>query len=274
MKSRVAPSAQCRSSIASSTGPERPSRSSRASSPSNRRPWRVLASSSAPVPVPPSSGSSSASALRVAAGREAASSRASPRASGRSAATSGAYGICAPPSSRHWPISTRAPRSRARDSNSRRSRVLPTPDSPAMNANAGRPPAARSRAPSSVSSSAPRPTKVGEATRRAMTPLSRTASDHGTRSGARRGAGAAGSLARARGERGRAGDGHRPRRCAAAVGRPSVWESVPGAARGGTPCAAATRCVIRVRTEASRRRGWRRPCGPARRWRDGCDRIR
>ncbi len=164
MKSRVEPSAQCRSSIASSTGAERPSRSSSASSASNRRPWRARGSSSEWLPVPPSSGSSSASALRVPAGRLSASASARPRTSGRSAPTSGAYGICAPPSSRHWPSSTRAPCSRARASNSRSMRVLPMPDSPLTNANAGSPPAARSNASLRRSSSAPRPTKTGEVT--------------------------------------------------------------------------------------------------------------
>ena len=60
---------------------------------------------------------------------------------------------------------------RARGSSSRSSRVLPTPDSPATNANDGRPAAARSSAPSSSSSSAARPTNVSELTRRATGPI-------------------------------------------------------------------------------------------------------
>jgi hypothetical protein len=88
MKSRVPPSAQCRSSIASRTGSPRPSWSSRPSSASKTRPWRARGSSSWRVPVPPSSGSSSASALRVAAGSAAAAGPARPRARGLGAGES------------------------------------------------------------------------------------------------------------------------------------------------------------------------------------------
>ncbi len=58
-----------------------------------------------------------------------------------------------------------ARRMRARASSSATSRLLPTPDSPATNVNAGTPAAARPSAPSRAASSSARPTNVGEETR-------------------------------------------------------------------------------------------------------------
>ena len=175
MKSRVAPSAQCRSSIASSTGPVRPSRSSSASSASNRRPWRAL-SARRPRgrPVPPSSGSSSASALRVGPrqrlgllGGEPARERAQ---RGRRAARRGSARRPARGTGR----AARARRPRARGTRTRaaaascrrptRRRRTRTPG--------GRPRRGRARR-RATSSSAPRPTKIGEVTRRDTPPLSR-----------------------------------------------------------------------------------------------------
>ena len=82
-------------------------------------------------------------------------------ASVRSMSTSGANGRPSPPSSTHAPVTTRAPRPRARADASSTRRVFPTPASPPTSTIAGSPPAARSVAPKRMSSSSRRPTSTG-----------------------------------------------------------------------------------------------------------------
>ena len=107
------------------------------------------------------------------------------------------------------------PRSVARASNSATRRLLPTPDSPATNANAGTPAAAQSSAPSRAASSSARPTKVGLETRRSTTPMMEAepaAFQPGRMLTGRRRVRGAGQASRSAGEHrgsrhGRAGDG-------------------------------------------------------------------
>ena len=165
-------SAQCRSSIVSSSPSSPASSSSSSSRPSNSRACAV-ASSSARASERPRPGRICASAAR--AGADSAPNASWPeRANGRSAVTIGAYGSSPSPSSTQSPPITRIPSARATRSSSATSRVLPSPDSPAMNASPGRFSTASVSPARSSASSGARPTNVVLVTREATTtPVSR-----------------------------------------------------------------------------------------------------
>ena len=155
----MAGSAQCTSSMTSSTGCRSASLSSSASSSSNSRARAVAGS--APDGGAPNSGSSPASSPAACPGSSAATS-AVPRSrtSSRSAAPNGAYGKLAVLSSTHPPAST-SERSRTRAANSPASLDLPTPASPPSSTVRGVPTAASWNAPANAASSPSRPANTG-----------------------------------------------------------------------------------------------------------------
>jgi hypothetical protein len=163
-------SAQCRSSIPSSTGRVTLSRCSSPRTISSS--WAFCRSAPASPPV------LSASFPAVpAAGASSGSSRARPspagpstlasasgcrlRASVRSASTSGASGRPSAPSSTHWPVSTTNPASAACAETSLTSRVLPTPASPPTSAKVGSRACARLSSAASDAISPRRPMNAG-----------------------------------------------------------------------------------------------------------------
>ena len=167
MVSRVALSAQCRSSTISSTGERSASRWNRPKSASNSLACTESDGDWASSRVP------KAGTRRVrsrAAGPATAAVSAGPSSIARlrRASTNGPYGRLDPPTFPQSPRSTRNPRSPARRAASLVNRVLPTPASPATSRWTVSPPAARSSALSIVWSSASRPTTTGLLTRVAM----------------------------------------------------------------------------------------------------------
>ena len=90
-------------------------------------------------------------------------------AGARRASTSGASGSPSAPSSMQWPMSTVNPASAACAASSPTSRVLPTPASPPISANAASPPRASRSGVASAAISSRRPTKTGLTTLALMT---------------------------------------------------------------------------------------------------------
>ena len=167
--SRVDWSAQCRSSRMSRTGCTAPSRLIRPSTSSSScagwtpsEAWPAAASGS-------SSGSSLARLRRAGPSSPASSAGGVLRASARRASTSGASGSPSAPSSMQWPMSTVNPASAACAASSPTSRVLPTPASPPISANAASPPRASRSEVASAAISSRRPTKTGLTTLALMT---------------------------------------------------------------------------------------------------------
>ena len=156
-RSRVNPSAQCRSSRISSTGL---AWASSASMPSTAPNSCCCARPGISSPGrPPLSRSGSRRDSTGLADRASSSGLPGdgPVAASRSASASGRYGTV-PASSAQRPDMTPKPRSRAPAASSVTSRVLPTPASPLTSAATGRPAAAASSRPSSRPSSASLPT--------------------------------------------------------------------------------------------------------------------
>ena len=165
--SRVAASAQCRSSTIRRTGDRAASRSNSPNSASNSRDCTHSDCDGAGSRDPKAG---TRRARSSAAGPATAAVSTGPRSSARlrRASTNGPYGRLEPPMLPQSPRSTRNPRSAARRAASLVNRVLPTPASPATSRCTVSPPAARSSALSIVWSSASRPTTTGLLTRVAM----------------------------------------------------------------------------------------------------------
>ncbi len=171
-RSRVERSAQCRSSMTSSSGARTASRSTTPSSSSNSRPWRASMAAAPAAALPPQARSGTRRARSAPAGPATASSSAGSRsrARPRSAWVTGANGRPSSPSGTQPPRSTRTPCSLAVTASWSASRVLPTPASPPIAVTSGSPLAARASNSRSSASSSLRPTKRPVMTWYAMTP--------------------------------------------------------------------------------------------------------
>ena len=165
-RSRLDRSAQCASSMTSTTGECRASWSSTLSISSNSRARASPGSRSGPVSGSPSSGSSRASPRVVRPGSiEATASAPSSWTRSRSIAVNGANGSPSVPSSRQPPVSTRAPAAGAAWPNSPTSRDLPTPASPPSSTAVGPPWRTLANAASRAAICSSRPTRTGLAAR-------------------------------------------------------------------------------------------------------------
>ncbi len=164
-RSRLDRSAQCASSMTSTTGECRARWSSALSTSSNSR-ARASPGSLRLVSGSPSSGSSRASPRVVRPGNiEATASAPSSWTRSRSTAVNGAKGSPSVPSSRQPPVSTRAPAAVAAWPNSLTSRDLPTPASPPSSTAVGPPWRTLSNAASRAAICSSRPTRTGLAAR-------------------------------------------------------------------------------------------------------------
>src|SRR5215468_628222 len=159
-RSRLDRSAQCASSITSTTGDGRVSCSMALSTSSNSR--ALASAGSPPVSGSPSSGSNRASPRVVRPGSNDATACAPISCTrSRSTAVNGANGSPSVPSSRQSPVRTRAPADAAARPNSLTSLVLPTPASPPSSTADGPPWRTLAKAASRAAICSSRPTRTG-----------------------------------------------------------------------------------------------------------------